>query len=456
MLLLAGCGVLAFSATDESDVAAAFAVVGNNAVTGVTAALLDSRPVSPLAPPTALPAIFANQVTTCAPPANFFGPSTAMAVTPVGPPCPGCDASNNYTFGTGLVAGEVSFDALAVLYFGLTHDGTVDCNSTVRRTLIQNWKNLFATDCSAGDTTCTTGLTHAWRDSDVSNATSVLIGVLTPIYGTIPPFCNASGTGTTDYSDGDPVRTPCVTNKDGVCEGSIVGVTPPRFAGDLGVVLPIVIPPFSPTGAVTAADLYPTTVCSSACGLVAPARSSHITPGFRCPNGGNPIAGLCFVPVTAATNDPRCVSQRTDRCVDSIQMLDGRLYNKVVVVAASQIPASFRSTSPYQFAIDASNRLLTGSFYRIHSNTAGNHNLADPVNGSDGICQEVPFVSGDNSSQIGCLVDSDPCSVGNADPSLVAANVFPGLPIPPATSPPRPVPPAVTLTFEPGKSLGLY
>jgi hypothetical protein len=394
------------------------------------------------------PALFANQTTTCSVPPP--GPvNTVGTSTPFG-----------YTLGGGIFATAptpASYDALAVLYFGLTNDGAVNCNSSVRQALIHNWNNLFGTPCASGAATCTTGLTHAWRDASGSNASMVLSSVLGAFAGPMPPFCDFNPNNPTDvldYSDSDPVRTPCVMGKDNVCEGSKVNVTPPRFAGDLGVVLPIIVPPYSAAGPVMASDLYPTTPCTSTCGFVAPAKSNQIPASFRCPSGQPPILGFCFMPVTA-TGDPRCVAQQTVRCVDSVQQLDGRMYNKILVVLTSQLPPIKKSTATYQFGIDASNRLLTGEFFRMHETTAGANNVPDPAHGETGICQEVPFASGDNSSQIGCLVDSDPCSVGSADPNQVAANFFPGLPLP-GPPPPAPVPPAVTLTPEPAKSLGFH
>ncbi len=57
-----------------------------------------------------------------------------------------------------------SFDVLNLLYFGL-HNGTggsaaggYDCGSPQRRALASAWTNLFRTDCSSGDTVCSTGL----------------------------------------------------------------------------------------------------------------------------------------------------------------------------------------------------------------------------------------------------------------------------------------------------------
>jgi hypothetical protein len=386
--------------------------------------------------------------------ANGVGVAASFAVTSDGtstggPPasCPGCDASNNYTFGAGggaLYAGQPSFDALAVLYFGLMHDGTYDCANPVRRSLIRNWKNLFAADCATGDGTCAAGLTHAWRLSDIDGETDALVSLLNPpgkgigTLSTVPmtalskksnPFCNSldaqsSGAsvtslgGSSDFSDLDPVRTNC-TAADGVCEGFKFGATNGSFAGDLGVVQ-VVLPP---DGTVTVlSDLYPQKPCGSSCTLVSPLKGNQIPSGFRCPGGGMPIGGACFMPFAGTTSnpDPRCISSPTTRCAGPVGRPDGRVYNMVTVVSALQVPSPQRSTTPFQFAFDAKKRFYVGSFYRIHAQAPAPGVVADPGAGTTGLCQQI-----DATSQLGCLVDSDPCSVGYA--SRAAAALFPGL-----------------------------
>ncbi len=412
-------------------------------------------------------AIAANQTNSCSSSAaNGFGNTSAFAVTlNTGDTCPGCDASNNYTFGggTSLYANQPSFDALAVLYFGLHHDGSFNCNSAVRKSLIKSWRNLFATDCAAGDTSCSTGLTHAWRRSDLSGTTDAFVSVLNPpgkgigTLSTVPvgaaqkanPFCNSADAqtagvvsfgGASDYSDLDPVRTSCsTTTADGICEGALAAGGTANFRGDLGVVLPILIPDATTT---TASDLYPSQTCALQCGTVAPIRAARIPTGFKCPGGSAPVAGLCFMPVTTS-GDPRCTAARTFRCVDVVPRLDGRLYNNVVVVANSQVPSASRAASPFQFGIDANGRLLTGSYYRIHANAGAANNV--PVAGTTGTCQQS-----DDTSQIGCLTDSDPCSIGYA--GREAAQLFPGSgsPIDPVSAPLKALSVNGTPPFTPG------
>jgi hypothetical protein len=395
-------------------------------------------------------ALVSDQVTSCATTtANNFGRATAFPVFADGvsgapASCPGCDASNNYTFAN-------SFDALKILYFGLTHDNTYDCASSVRKSLIKNWGNLFADTSCAGAATCTTGLTHAFRRSDLSGTTDAFLSVFSfpakaglPAggsvgIGTVPnvpvgaaskmnPFCNSSDAnanpptqsfgGGADFQDKDPVRTQCGASGtiDDVCGGNPATGTA-NFRGDLGVVLPVLIPD---TTTSTASDFYHNANCSTACTLVAPIRSNQIPAGFLCPDGTPPLAGLCYMPATTS-GDPRCKAAFSTKCVSSAGRPDGRLYNLTNVVTSTQVPAAQRGTAPFQMALDVSKRILTGgAFYRIHETSAGAHNVPDPAVGTNGTCRE-----NDDTSQIGCLVNSDPCSVGYA--GREAAKYYPGL-----------------------------
>jgi hypothetical protein len=387
-------------------------------------------------------AIAANQTNSCSSSvANGFGSTAAFAVTADGTAtggapatCPGC-VGTNYTFAD-------SFDALKVLYFGQTHDGTFDCTSPVRKSLVKNWRNLFTSDCAAGDATCSAGLTHAWRRSDLSGTTDAFVSVLNPTgkgIGTLAtapvgaakkanPFCNSSDAqvpgqtsfgGSSDFQDLDPIRTNCVAGKDGVCEPfKSFATAGGAFAGDLGVVLPVLIPDSAST---VPSDLYPQVACGTTCTLVAPIRLNQIPAGFKCPGGSTPTLGLCFMPENNSTaHDPRCIAGPQSKCFDIVGRPDGRQYNLATVVATSQInPAGARGSTAFQFARDADNRFMFGDYYRIHSTTAGANNVPDAVAGTTGLCQE-----NDDTSQIGCLTDSDPCSVGYA--GREAAKSYPG------------------------------
>ncbi|HVV51568.1 MAG TPA: hypothetical protein VHO06_18000 [Polyangia bacterium] len=399
-------------------------------------------------------AVTANDTTACssqASGANGFATRAAFAVTNDGTAtggapasCPGCDAGNNYTFGAAgstLYSGQPSFDALAVLYFGLTHDGTYNCASPVRKSLIRNWRNLFASDCAAGDTTCSAGLTHAWRRSDLSGTTDAFVSVLNPpgkgigTLSTVPvgaaqkanPFCNSADAqtagltsfgGASDFSDLDPIRTNCVAGHDGVCQPFKAGTTTGSFAGDLGVVQVILMP--DAASALTS-DFFPTQACGQSCVYVAPIKGNQIPKGYLCPGGNPPIGGACLMPFagSASNPDPRCITANTTKCADLTGRPDGRQYNLATVVVATQVNSLQRGTTPFQYALDANKRILNGSFYRIHAAAAGAGNVPNPGQGTTGLCKE-----NDDTSQIGCLTDSDPCSVGYA--GRESAQSFPG------------------------------
>ncbi len=434
-------------------------------------------------------AITANQVMSCADPstntANGIGKSTAMTLT----------GGGTYTFGDpagSIYKNQPSFDALAVLYFGLTHDGNYSgCSSDTRKTLIKNWANLFSTDCATGDSTCTAGLTHAWRRSDLSGTTDAFVSVLGLPGGTDAngkgfarnadgsialngdgtnkklsmgigtlstatvgksaksnPFCNSADAqtfvnltatpntsavtsfgGSSDFQDLDPVRTVCGTAGAGenACQATQNFAAAGSGTGDLGVVLPILLP----DGQIVnkAADNYPLPQCSTSCTLVAIAAGSKIPTGFKCPGGGNPIAGACFEPFfnNGGDQDPRCTVKLATKCVGALGNPDRRVYNLPIIVNATvftTVPGYglFHGNKEYQFAMDANFRILNGSYFRIHSGTAGSHYAAGvgTETGTTGICQE-----NDDTSQIGCLTDSDPCSLGYA--GRESAKGYPGV-----------------------------
>jgi hypothetical protein len=192
------------------------------------------------------------------------------------------------------------------------------------------------------------------------------------------------------------------------------------------VVLPVLVPD---TASVQPADRYPQTTCSAACNPFPAFKLSNAGkyPGFLCPNGLPPQGGnLCFMPYMGSDSapDPQCVATSADKCADVVGgHPDGRRYNLVTMVPSSQVAAAFK-TGNFQFAVDATTpvpRILNGSFHRIHSVVPAANYAAGvgTETGTTGICQQ-----GDDTSQIGCLTDSDPCSIGYA--GREAAQGFPG------------------------------
>jgi ABC-type phosphate transport system substrate-binding protein len=407
-----------------------------------------------------------------------------------------CSTATVNTVGTGLAFGGYTLgavaniphavDALRLIFMGIDQTGVQNCNSATRKTLIQNWTNLFTTDpsCGGGDAHCTTGATHAWRRSDTSGTTDGFVGVLTANAGagvalgtmsTAPtgaaqkknPFCNSfeandsshqaqfldgtallsDGVTTTPMSDGrvndssdhDPIRTPCDGN-DAICgnagqcykqttQATCLATsaqctwngTSCATTNDLGVVLPV----FIPDVAYGTTELFPATDCSGSCALLPVITGGALPIGYKCQNGTNPIAGRCWVPVIDTTGkDPRClVTDPTTRCFGTpgpLGAIDGRVWNKNTMVLTSEVAAAYRfAGATYQVGLDRNNRLMDGSFYRQHMRTPSSYNTRAVDANYTGQCHE-----NDDTSQIGCLVDADDCSVGYA--GREAAKTFPG------------------------------
>ena len=110
--------------------------------------------------------------------------------------------------------------------------------------------------------------------------------------------------------------------------------------------------------------------------------------------------------------DPRCISNHQTICVDAVGRRDGRTYN-MVTWAESANTGKKSAGSTYQWAYDANNRFMNGSFYRIRSTAA-----ADPTSSGSGTC-----VENDATLQIGCLADSNSCSLGFA--GRASSSTFP-------------------------------
>jgi ABC-type phosphate transport system substrate-binding protein len=356
-------------------------------------------------------AVVANTASSCA--GNGVARTNSFPVTAGGdgvtPPtsCPGCTGSN-YTIANSL-------DALKIIYGGRTSDGTVNCASDVRKSLVKQWHQIF-TNTSCGSTTCNSrGLTHAWRRSDLSGTTDAfqgLTGLKTGAFaiGTLPlctggktkgcvpaaasatlnPFCNAadinvspmvpSNGGKGDYSDKDPIRTPCGT-RDNVCETD----------GTLGLVLPIVQ---GDTTIVTDSDNYPTHACDPGSFDL-----QDNTLNLPCP-GGPTFLGECFQPYyidgTGAQNFS-CFTSASAAAFGTDSGVDGRVWNLAIKKNDGQGHLA-------AYLKDANLNVMQGSFFRIHQSTIANYATAG-----------TPTCTANNDTQqIGCLVNADPCSIGYA------------------------------------------
>ena len=366
--------------------------------------------------------------------------------------CVGCaSGTSNYTFNDSL-------DVLKVVYGGLHHDtaGTFDCGGAVRKSLVANWSKLFA--ASPGTSACTTAgalkatdangnlftimqkdasgttalpvqLTHAWRRSDLSGTTDAfvtLVGFGARKIGTLPtapgpgkstkvnPFCNtadantnvASFAGSGDYSDLDPIRVPCGDN-DTVCEGNTDnsghGVLNANVNGTLGLVLPILLPDVA---TLTHADSYfldpahltnPSVVCSPGKFDLVDDNDSTVA----CP-GGPLLLGKCFTPYhlnSDGTHNYSCyIDDPGASAFGTVNGTDARGWNlplrKPDTIDTPNLPAAF--------AVDGNNNNIYRAFFRIHM-------LTPAAWGGTGTC-----TNDDDTQQIGCLVNSDICSIGYA------------------------------------------
>lgn len=308
--------------------------------------------------------------------------------------CPGC-SSGSYPI-TGFL------DVLRVIYGGFHNNGTFDCNSDVRHSLANNWPALFSHACASG--TCTQ-LSHAWRRSDLSGTTdafATLVGFGSRGIGTLStvpsasqkvnPFCNAADAttgvvsfgGSSDFSDLDPIRRPCGAN-DTVCEAD----------GTLGLVLPVFYPDNSTT---TSADAYNTVACD-------PGAFDLENPGsaaLACPGNQPTFLGKCFQPFhlqpDGVTENFQCVAKKSARAFGTPSgAFDGRVWN----LAIKHVDTTKNPVRPAAYVQDANGRFMTSSFFRIHQALATN--TGGPT-----------CLNTDDTQQIGCLVNSDPCSIGYA------------------------------------------
>jgi hypothetical protein len=348
-----------------------------------------------------------------------------------------------------------SLQVLRLLYAGTdngatgTYTGDYGCGGPIRKSLVANWSKLFKVDCAAGKCDGTNGqpmgITHAWRRSDLSGTTDAFVTLVNmgsrkignnPITQaasgsyTVNPFCNSidattPATATTctktsdcqvagdtftdlfdfvceagkchaaslgsyaDYTDKDPIRLDCDFNPttgddtDVVCGAD----------GKLGVVLPILLPDSG--SSVTATDSYPTALCdaTNTCGL-----SKTGDPSLPCPRNGPKKLGACFQPAIRNPDGSlnfNCIATSSSKCAFD-QGVDGRAYNLPLKKKAGAQGA--------QYVGDGNNNLMTGSFFRIHMTAPSSYAAAGAPT-----CQ-----FGDDTHQIGCLVGSDPCSVGYA------------------------------------------
>jgi hypothetical protein len=273
--------------------------------------------------------------------------------------CPGC-VGGSYPFADWR-------SALRIIYAGEEVDApsaqtalsaTRDCNSDVRRTLVNTWGNLFNGSC--GDGNCANGLKHAFRRDDVSGTTAAFLQLLRLPPITTNPFCNGN-----EIEDRDPIRRACAGNGAQGIPGASGGETVCGFGptpttrnpdntlgtGNIGLVVPVLIPPvpndapadFSKYGGNTTLE---TRNCSSvafgasgggAFGRVLWNLADILKYGARCPDGAQPLGGTCLWP--KAPGSPAgdqgspgasgfgCIANQNSRPTGSPSTFDARIYN---------------------------------------------------------------------------------------------------------------------------------
>jgi len=308
-------------------------------------------------------------------------------------------------------------DALRIVYGGATmaagsNIALRDCNSPLRRALVDNWGNLFANGCTG---TACTQLRHAFRRDDSSGTTDVfntLIGLsAVNLTSRANPFCNTLASGSTapamglyapDFQDNDPIRRTCA----GTNSGNPVPTTTATEQvcsrlGNLGVVLPIPAVD-NIVGGVAAA--YPTTPCATGQFKLGSAPRTATGVVVKCPNGDSAVFSVqCLVP-TDASGNAGCLNGRGNRpsYISTNVAIDGMLPGSAVMDGRTYNLHLYKADGTYQ--TDIRNRPISGSFHRIHSTRT--LNLPDTsVNG----CTQL-----NATEQIGCLAQASPCSIGYA------------------------------------------
>ena len=330
---------------------------------------------------------------------------------------------------TAAGAGDAWRDILKLVFLGVPHSGARDCNGPIRRALVANWANLFqGHSCTSG--TCPSGLRHAYRRSDLSGTQDAFLSALglgglasaqiAQTGAKANLFCNANTTanvygGALDYTDLDPIRVTCetvtsagvLTAGEQVCERNNGTGGPIGTPGTLGLVQNVDV-----AANLTVAQLYPTTLCDQGrFGLALPkaAGDPAALPSPPCPNGGGLSAGKCWQPYILnadATRNFNCIAR-----ISPVQgaarnnTTDGRVYNMWVKDSLGRMLKDNATVpvDPTTFPTNpaTTQRLISGAYFRAHMTVVGT--------GGGSTCQ-----LGDETAQIGCLTQADPCTIGFA------------------------------------------
>lgn len=329
-------------------------------------------------------------------------------------------ACGNEMATTGKSIGSYTFnswrDVLSIIYFGRDQTFVTNCDSQLRKDVVNNWGNLFKGGCSGS--TCTQ-LTHAWRRSDFSGTSDVFVALVTvnasgsslslPTKATarVNPFCNSATTsqlgGLSDFQDNDPIRRDCKGDEQ-VCSMPLyTGTTLTRNDKKLGLVQVIFVPELGTTD-----ENYPTQACTFG-------QCRFLTTGatvLNCPNGKSQLFGKCFGPVRttglpAGQFDASCINPPNFTCFGATAGQDGRAYNLAV------------RKSNGQYARDKEGRAVFGGYFRIHT-TQQTISPTGVMTLGGNLCRED-----DATRQIGCLPQADKCSIGFAGREAESATLRP-------------------------------
>jgi hypothetical protein len=297
-----------------------------------------------------------------------FGPLTVQDLNDrTGLDCPGCE--------NGVYTVQNSTDIWAILYGGLHHDGTVDCDSDVRRTLVGDghpdagyetsnsetqvsfWENLFVQDeNTCVDEPCGSDF-HLWRRGDADDVTSMLMELTG-----IRTFCNG-----TQYEDNDPIRRPCYGN--GAFAEDVCGPD-----GTAGLVLPVVLP-----------TQYEVNHNSCSKGVF-----KWLNAVFKlrpkCDDGSNSVFGMCLIPVDGAGN-AGCVNPPGNPSMFTPSQTDTRAFNRILRRLNGSV------------AIDDTGMDVTNAYFRMHE-------IHTASLGAE-TCRQTSV-----DTQVDCLIQASGCTTG--------------------------------------------
>jgi hypothetical protein len=310
-------------------------------------------------------------------------------------------------------------------------------------------QHAFARDDGSGTADAFSALTglsspngtnnNGFGSSPMCNAVTEVIGTTNPpaaskaAPGTVIHFCNASwnscnlaasataavsiGLYPTIYQDNDPIRRPCIGT--GSLSGNRASEQVCDRDGTTGVVLQVNASDFIP---LAGGNAFPTGKCNG--GAIfgeAPIiiRSSDGRTAFgRCPNGDQNFGGgSCGIPVDGTggggnNGSTACMTDNSFRSPFSVDAstplngvapsaADGRIYNAHVFAGFG-----YTGLANNQYVREPNGRQVQGAFYRIHS--------ARPAVIATSPYTPVTCQKTDATDQIGCLVQSSPCSIGFA------------------------------------------